>query len=106
MGNLSQYFCEKNSLEKELSTFRNSNNSELINSKKEEIQIITRNAYLYGAGITVIAFTILFNHAWTFLFAEMLGMKHRILLMAVIYEKANNTFILVTYVAICYYVCE
>ena len=94
MGNLSQYFCEKNSLEKELSALRNDNNtdSELINSKEEEIQISTRNAYLYGAGMVIIAFILAFNHAWAFFFSGILGMKNRILLIAAIYEKVKKAF--------------
>ena len=87
MGNLSQYFCQKNSLENELSALRNDNNTELIKSKEEEIQIITRNAYLYAAGMAIIAFIITINIAWTFLLSETLGMKHRILFIAAIYEK-------------------
>ena len=90
MGNLSQYFCEKNSLEKELSTLRNSNNTERINSKEEKIQISTRNAYLYVAGIVIIAFIITTNIAWTFVLSETLGMKHRILFIAAIYEKVAS----------------
>ena len=90
MGNLSQYFCEKNSLEKELSTLRNSNNTERINSKEEKIQISTRNAYLYVAGIVIIAFIITINIAWTFVLSETLGMKHRILFIAAIYEKVAS----------------
>ena len=95
MGNLSQYFCEKNTLEQELSSLRNSNNTEEINAKEEEIQIVTRNAYLYGAGITIIAFIIVVNHAWGFFLAEKLGMKHRILFTAAIYDKAKNVFVCV-----------
>jgi len=90
VGNLSQYFCEKNSLEKELSRLRNGNNTEVICSKEEEIKILTRNAYLYAAGMTVIAFIILIDHAWTLYFTEILGMKHRILLIAAIYEKVRS----------------
>ena len=93
MGNLSQYFCEKNSLEQELSALRNSNNTEEINSKEEEIQIVTRNAYLYGTGITIIAFIIVVDHSRASFSSEKLGMKHRILFTAAIYEKAKNTFV-------------
>ena len=89
MGNLSQYFCEKNSLEKELSTLKSDNNTEMINSIEEEIQVITRNAYLYAAGIAAIAFIIFMNHAWLFFFSDILGMKVRILFIAAIYEKVN-----------------
>ena len=93
MGNLSQYFCEKNSLEKELSALRNSSNTELINSKEQEIQISTRNAYLYAAGIAAIAFFVAGNIAWLAFLSEKLGMKHRILFIAAIYEKAKNVFV-------------
>ena len=93
MGNLSQYFCEKNNLDKELSALRNdhnNNNTGLIKSKEEELQIITRNAYLYAAGMAIIAFIITISIAWTFLLSETLGMKHRILFIAAIYEKVKS----------------
>ena len=90
MGNLSQYFCEKNSLEQELSALKSDNNTEMINSKEEEIQVITRNAYLYAAGITTIVFIIILDHNWLFFFYEMLGMKVRILFIAAIYEKVTT----------------
>ena len=98
MGYLSQYFCEKNSLEKELDALRNSNNTELISSKEEELQISTRNAYLYAAGIAIIAFVTSGNIAWLCFLAETLGMRHRILFIGAIYEKAKNVFCI--YVAI------
>ena len=104
MGNLSQYFCEKNSLEEELSAIRNSNNSELISSKEEEIQVITRDAYLYAAGIAVIAFIVSGNIAWLCILAETLGMKHRILLIAKIYEKVYVS-LLHMYIRMCMCVC-
>ena len=90
MGNLSQYFCEKNSLEQQLSALRNSSNTEEIDSMQKAIQTITRNAYLYGTGIAMIAFIIVLNHAWVFFLANTLGMKHRILFTAAIYEKVHN----------------
>ena len=92
VGNLSQYFCEKNTLEKELSLLRNdSNYTELMNEKEEEIQTITRNAYLYAAGIAMVVFIILLNHAWCFFVSDSLGMKHRVLFIAAIYEKVKTT---------------
>ena len=113
VGNLSQYFCEKNSLEKELSALRNDNNtdSELINSKEEEIQISTRNAYLYAAGMVIVAFMLAFSHAWTFFICGILGMKSRILLIGAIFEKVKKAFyiciaiviVMYTYVYICVY---
>ena len=90
MGNLSQYFCEKSSLEKAISALRSSNDSEVINSKEEEIQIMTRNAYLYAAGLTIIAFIIAVNITWLCILTETLGMNHRILFTAAIYDKAKN----------------
>ena len=90
VGNLSQYFCEKNSLQKTIAALRNSSDSEVINSKEEEIQIMTRNAYLYAAGITIIAFIIAVNVTWLCILAETLGMNHRILFTAAIYDKAKN----------------
>jgi len=92
VGNLSQYFCEKNSLEEELSALRNGSNVELINSKEEEIQSLTRNAYLYASGMSIIAFALALDHAWTFYLSAQVGMKHRILLTAAIYEKARNIY--------------
>ena len=95
VGVLSQYFCEKNSLEKELTALRIYNNTDLIDSTEKEIQVLTRNAYLYAAGIIIIAFTILLNHAWLFFLSETLGMKHRVLFIAAIYEKAKNPYCIV-----------
>ena len=92
VGNLSQYFCEKNSLQKAIAALRNSSDSEVINSKEEEIQIMTRNAYLYATGMTIIAFIIAVNVAWLCILAETLGMNHRILFTAAIYDKAKNNF--------------
>ena len=89
VGNLSQYFCEKNSLEEELSIARNNSDTELINSKEEEIQVLTRNAYLYAMGMVIIAFALAMDHAWTFYLSGTLGMKHRILFTAAIYEKVR-----------------
>ena len=89
MGNLSQYFCEKNSLEQELTALKSDNNTEMIISKEEEIQVITRNAYLYAAGITTIVFIIVLSHSWLFFLSETLGMKFRILFIAAIYEKVK-----------------
>ena len=74
---------------------RNSNSTEEINSKEEEIQIITRNAYLHAAGIVIIAVIITVNIAWTFALSETLGMKHRILFIAAIYEKVARRLTLV-----------
>ena len=103
MGNLSQYFCEKSSLQKAISALRNSNDSEVIHSKEEEIQIMTRNAYLYATGLTIIAFIIAVNIAWICTLAETLGMNHRILFTAAIYDKAMH--ILCFCKNVCVYMC-
>ena len=105
MGNLSQYFCEKNSLQKAISALRNSNDSEVINSKEEEIQVMTRNAYLYATGMTITAFIVAVNVAWLCLLAETLGMNHRILFTAAIYDKAKNIYVSVKSVCVCVCVC-
>ena len=98
-GNLSQYFCEKNSLEEELSVLRNiGNDTELISSKMEEIQGLTRNAYLYATGMSVIAVGLAINHAWTFYLSGTLGMKNRILFTAAIYEKARSSYTIYVHV--------
>ncbi|XP_065902912.1 ATP-binding cassette sub-family C member 4-like isoform X2 [Dysidea avara] len=87
VGYLSNYFCEKNSLEEELSLLRAGNNSELVVQKEEDIRVATRNAYLYAAGIMMIACYALFIYAWTFYIAYQIGMMHRITLTAAIYSK-------------------
>lgn len=96
VGNLSQYFCEKNSLEEELSALKNSNSTELSNSKEEELQVLTRDAYFFASAMTIVAFTLAFDHAWTFYISGTMGMKHRILLTAAIYEKASNKAIFIS----------
>ena len=86
LGNLSQYFCEKNSLEEELSALRRLNNSELVNSKEEEIQKATRDAYL---GLTLLTLCSVFSYTWTFYYAHVLGMMHRIVMIGAIYSKVT-----------------
>ena len=87
VGYLSQYFCEKNSLEEELSLLRASNSSELINQKEEDIQTATRNAYLYAAGITVFTFTQVLIGVWVFYIGQVNGMMCRIVMTITIYSK-------------------
>ena len=77
---------------------KGSNNTQLVNLKEDEIQIITRNAYLYAAGIAIIGFLTAVIIAWLNFLAETLGMKHRILFIAAIYEKAKNMYL-------CLYAC-
>ena len=88
VGYLSQYFCEKNSLEEELSLLRASNNSELVD-QKEDIQTATRNAYLYAAGITVLTFFSVLLGIWVFYVSQMNGMMCRIVMTMSIYSKVN-----------------
>jgi len=89
VGNLSQFFCEKNSLEEELSAARKANDSSLINSIEDDINEATRNAFLYAAGITAIGFVLAVAHAWIFYLSGTTGMRNRILLTAFIYEKVS-----------------
>ena len=89
VGYLSQYFCEKNSLEEELSILimRNSNNSELMTQKQEEIEVATRDAYLYALGMIVASYSVAVNHTWVYYSLDRTGMVHRIVLTGVIYQK-------------------
>jgi len=90
VGYLSNYFCEKSSLEEELSLLKAANNSELVIQKEEDITVATRNAYLYAAGIVMIACYALFIYAWTFYIAYQIGMMHRITMTAAIYSKVEK----------------
>ena len=94
MGYLSQYFCEKNGLEEELSALRNGNNSvrndnnsELVALKEEEIKTATRDAYLYALGMIVASCTVALLHTWVFYNLHKIGMIHRIVLTGVIFQK-------------------
>jgi len=89
VGYLSQYFCEKNSLEEELSSLRASNSSELVDQKEEEIQTITRNAYLYAAGITVLTFFSVLVNMWAFYLGQVIGMMCRVVMTTAIYSKVH-----------------
>ena len=86
MGYLSQYFCEKNSLEEELNALKN-NESQLIHSKQEEIDMATRNAYLYASGMLSASLIVAMMHAWNFYLSHKIGMTCRIILTGVIYAK-------------------
>ncbi|XP_065882476.1 ATP-binding cassette subfamily C member 4-like [Dysidea avara] len=88
VGYLSQYFCEKNSLEEELTTLQNSNKSDLANSVEDEIKLVTRNAFLYAAGIALLGIAQALIHAWALFLSSILGMKIRVLLTAAIYDKS------------------
>jgi len=87
VGYLSQYFCEKNSLEEELYLLRRTNDTNLVDTTEEEIRVATRNAYLYAAGMSLLGLVLAVNHAWAFYIAALIGMKCRILFTASIYDK-------------------
>ena len=91
VGYLSQYFCEKNSLEEELSILitRNSNNSELVTLKQEEIEMATRDAYLYALGMIVASYFVAVNHTWVFYISNKIGMMNRIVMTAAIFKKVS-----------------
>jgi len=90
VGYLSQYFCDKNGLEEELTVLRSANNSELIDQIEEEIRIVTRDAYLYAGGITLISCFGAFTFTWAFYIGEELGTMHRIALVSSIYSKVQQ----------------
>ena len=87
LGYLSQYFCEKNSLEEELSALRTLNNSVLVGLKEKEMQTATRNAYLYAIGIALLSLCTVFSYTWTFYYSHIIGMMHRVVMIGAIYSK-------------------
>ena len=87
MGHLSQYFCEKNSLEEDLFVLRNNNNSELVVLKEEEIKTTTRNAYFYALGMIVASYSTAVHHTWVFYSVRKIGMMHGIVMTAAIFQK-------------------
>ena len=105
VGYLSQYFCEKNSLEEELSILlRNGNNSELVTLKQEEIEVATRDAYLYALGMIVASYSVAINHTWVFYSLDRTGMLHRIVLTGIIYQKVYLWILL--YNVVLYNLCD
>ena len=100
LGYLSQYFCKKNSLEEELSAISNLNNSKLVNLKEDEIQLATRDAYLYATGIALLTLCSVFSFTWTFYYAHVLGMMHRIVMISAIYTKVcSYVYVLLSCIA-------
>ena len=95
VGYLSQYFCEKNSLEEELSLLRRTNDTNSVDRVEEEIRVATRNAYLYAAGMSLLGFVIAVIHALAFYIAALIGMECRILFTAAIYDKVFVVFIII-----------
>jgi len=93
VGYLSQYFCEKNILEEELSTLRNGTDSELIVLKEEEIEMTTRNAYFYALAMVLASFFTAVHHTWVFYNAHKIGMMHRIVMIGAIFKKVNFRYI-------------
>ena len=88
VGYLSEYFCTKQILEEELSELRSNNLSDIA-SKQEEIDIATRDAYLYATGIIIVVVTVTFVHVWAFYFAQNSGMQMRIITTGAIYHKVT-----------------
>ena len=87
MGYLSQYFCEKNTLADELLALKNSNSSELVVLKEEEIKMVTRDAYLYALGMILASYYAAVHHTWVFYVSHQLGMMHRIAMTGAIFRK-------------------
>ena len=87
VGYLSQYFCERNTLEEELSVLKNGNNSELVALKEEEINVASRDAYLYALGMIVASYSVAINHTWVFYNAHKIGMMNRIVMTGAIFQK-------------------
>ena len=67
-----------------------SNNLSGVASKQEEIDIATRDAYLYATGIIVIVVTVTLVHVWAFYFAQNSGMQMRIITIGAIYHKVTK----------------
>ena len=93
MGYLSQYFCEKKTLEEELAVLRNGNNSDFVVLKEKEIQIATRDAYLLALGMIVASYYIAVHHTWVFYISHKLGMMHRIVMRGAIIQKVCVLYI-------------
>ena len=47
----------------------------------------TRDAYLYAVGIALLTLCSVFSFTWTFYYAHVIGMMHRIVLIGAIYSK-------------------
>jgi len=71
----------------ELSLLRAGNDSQLITAKEEEIEIATRDAYFYAAGMMVASLVVAVVHAWAFYLAHKTGMLGRIILTGAVYTK-------------------
>ena len=67
-----------------------SNNLSGVTSKQEEIDIATRDAYLYAGGMVMVVIAVLFVHAWNFYFGQNTGMQLRIITIGAIYKKVTN----------------
>ena len=60
-----------------------------IASKLEEINIATRDAYIYATGIIIVVIIVTFLHVWAFYFAQNSGMQMRIITTGAIYHKVT-----------------
>ena len=79
---------------------RSSNSSELVNQKEEEIQTVTRNAYLYAAGITLLTLVSVLMFTWAFYVGQVSGMICRIILTMAIYSKVFLVCTIINFVNI------
>ena len=83
----------KKTLEDELTSLRNINNTnDSINSKQEEINDATRDAYLYAIGLIVAVMCAIMAHAWGFHTALSYGMQVRIIATGAIYHKVCGAY--------------
>ena len=89
VGYVSQFFCEKKSLEDELSRIklRRHNATQLIASIEEEIETTTRDAYLFATGLIVVTFYVSIHHTWVFYWSQKIGMMSRIAVVGAIFNK-------------------
>jgi len=87
VGHASQFFCEKKSLEDELSKLKAENASHLITSVEEDIRTTTRNVYLIAAGLIIVTFYVSLHHTWVFYWSQKFGMSNRITMTGAIYNK-------------------
>ena len=77
-------------MEEELSELRSNNfSTSSMASKLEEINIATRDAYIYATGIIIVVITVTFLHVWAFYFAQNSGMQMRIITTGAIYHKVT-----------------
>ena len=64
-----------------------SNSTELVALKEEEIKMATRDAYLYALGMIVASYYMAVHHTWVFYISHKLGMMYRIVMTGAIFQK-------------------